>query len=516
MDHPQHETLIRIGGSVLDRTRGTLLRDGEIIPVRAKTFALLTHLADNRGRVVGKDELLASIWPDVIVSEDSLTQCVCDLRKALGDDDQQWLRTVSRRGYLLADLESSPSSSVPQAAPSLSTSEAEPVVAVLPFAVAGEIDPVLIDGIIEEITNGLARFRSVTVIARSSAFAFPADARPDHETIGLKLHANYLVEGAARRRGDRYRIAVSLIRAANGQQVWGETFDCTQEELLTIDTLIAQRVIVRLVVNIEDSIIHSIAGIATGSLRAFENLMRGIQLLRTYGPNVNEQARDCFLRAIEMDPEYGLAHAYLGLAEIIVGGYGSAPQEVVEQARDRLVLALRLDPHEPRCHRIMGLIRLFLREYGAAESHVMRALSLNPYDADTLAQLGFLLTMRGRAEEGLRWIQRAIELNPFRPLWYDSDLSFAFYSLGRYQEAIDVLESTPSRGVLQNSRLAAAYAMTGNEARAAYYIGRAMDNIGESDLLVYLEKTTQLERETDTRRLLDGVKMALEFKRQGR
>src|SRR5690606_18378956 len=124
---------VRIGNSVLDLERGTLTRGGGVVPVRAKTFALLVHLAERRGAVVSKDELLAAVWPGVIVSEDSLTQCVRDLRRALGDTDQRWLRTVSRRGYMLAaadDLRQEGADAV---------EELRPSVAVLPFSVSDDM-----------------------------------------------------------------------------------------------------------------------------------------------------------------------------------------------------------------------------------------------------------------------------------------------------------------------------------------------------------------------------------------
>ncbi|MEI9405974.1 transcriptional regulator [Mesorhizobium argentiipisi] len=91
---------LRIGGAVLDLDRGTLRRDGEIVPVRPKTFELLAFLTRNPGRVLSKGELLQAIWPDIIVSEDSLTQSIRDARKSIGDEAQALIRTVPRRGYL--------------------------------------------------------------------------------------------------------------------------------------------------------------------------------------------------------------------------------------------------------------------------------------------------------------------------------------------------------------------------------------------------------------------------------
>jgi len=89
----------RFGRYVLDHQRGCLLAGDEEITLRPKTFEFLRYLASNPGRLVSKDELLAAIWPNVVVTEDSLFQCVAELRRALQDHDQHLIKTVRRRGY---------------------------------------------------------------------------------------------------------------------------------------------------------------------------------------------------------------------------------------------------------------------------------------------------------------------------------------------------------------------------------------------------------------------------------
>src|SRR5690349_4529316 len=88
-----------IGEATLDLSLGHLCRNGTEIPLRPKSFALLQYLVTRAGRLVTKDELLSKIWPGVIVTEDSLTRCVSEVRAALGDSDQTMIKTVSRRGY---------------------------------------------------------------------------------------------------------------------------------------------------------------------------------------------------------------------------------------------------------------------------------------------------------------------------------------------------------------------------------------------------------------------------------
>lgn len=489
------DTAIEIGEFRLDAASGILSRGGTVVPVRAKTFAFLCHLAHNRGRVVSKEELLEAVWPGLFVSEDSLTQCVSELRKVLGADGL--LKTVPKRGYVLAGAESP--ASAEQIYPSL---------AILPFRnrAADGADDVIIDGMVEEITFGLARYKSIVVIAHNSAFAYPADRRPSLAEIGQSLGAEFIVEGSALRRDGRLLVAVSLSHAPSGQRVWGSQFDFAEADLFTFNAEIAATIISRLVSNIDSAIVQQPAQPA--NLAAFENFTRGVAFLRGYGAGMNERARDHFLKAIEIDPDCAIAHAYLALAEVVIADYGASPRDVLEKARDRAALAITLEPEESRCYRIMGLVRLSLREHDAAERFLRRAQDLNPYDADALAQLGFIRSMRGWPEEGAALIRRAIGLNPFRPFWYDSDLAFALYGMGSYGEAADIMTLAPEEGQFHILWLAAAQAMAGRRDAAAGSFEKLMRRLRPADLYQYCRDWTEFEHEADLAHFLKGVHIA--------
>jgi adenylate cyclase len=96
------ETVFRFDDYTLDLRRGALCHGASEVELRPKSFALLRYLVENAGRLVAKDELIEAVWPDVIVSDDSLTRCVSDVRHALGDDAQGLIKTLHRRGYLFA------------------------------------------------------------------------------------------------------------------------------------------------------------------------------------------------------------------------------------------------------------------------------------------------------------------------------------------------------------------------------------------------------------------------------
>lgn len=492
---------IEIGEFRLDATQGVLSRDGGVVPLRAKTFAFLCHLARNRGRVVSKDELFNAVWPGLYVSEDSLTQCASELRKALGNASDSLLRTVPKRGYLL----------VAGSAPPAAAGQVYPSIAILPFRnrAADTADNAIIDGMVEEITFGLARYKSIVVIAPRSAFAVAAGGTQALADIGRTLGAEFIVEGSALRAHGRLAVSVTLTHATSGQQVWGNRFDFAETDLFSVNAQIAATIISRLVSNIDRAILQQPGPPA--NLAAFENFTRGVAFLRGYGAGVNERARDHFLKAIELDPDCAIAHAYLALAEVIIADYGAAPRAVLEAACDRVTLAITLEPEESRCHRIMGLIRLYLREHAAAERYLRRARELNPYDADALAQLGFVLAMRGQPHESVTLIRSAIALNPFRPFWYDLDLSYALYSLGCYDEAADMMATAPEIGVFHYLWLAASYAMAGRLAAAAEAFEKVMTKLRPEErqnIDVLARNWTEFEHDADLEHFRQGTRIA--------
>ena len=93
--------ILRFDRFALDLTRGCVRIGGEDIDLRPKPFEVLRYLAENAGRLVSKQELFEAVWPNVVVTDDSLVQCIRDLREKLGDLDHRLIKTVPRRGYLL-------------------------------------------------------------------------------------------------------------------------------------------------------------------------------------------------------------------------------------------------------------------------------------------------------------------------------------------------------------------------------------------------------------------------------
>jgi TolB-like protein/Flp pilus assembly protein TadD len=491
--------LFHFAGFTLDLRKGTLLKGTETVFVRPKAYVLLTHLACNAGRVVSKSELMDAVWPDVTVSEDSLTQCVREIRKALDDESQSIIRTVSRRGYLFAHC---CEADVP--------AQAQPTVAILRFRNAGQPGhDSFVDGFAEDILNALARFRMVSVRARNTSFAIPVEARDDVRAVGERLAAGYLVDGSVLLAGTKLTVTAKLIEATNAVQLWSDRFEAEDAEIFKIQDEIARRIVSRLVARLEDAELLRSARKPAANLAAYELLLRGIAALRGYHAEDNETARLLFEAAIAKDPDCGLAYAYLALTQVIINGFSLAPSGALAEAQNLAAKGINLAPEEARCHRILALVRLYLRQHEPAEHHLRRALELNPYDADTLVQMGYLLTMRGKPLEGLAWMERAIGLNPMHPNWYHCDRAMALYVMGDYEAAAAAFERLPLLGPWTRCRVASCYAQLGKTDEARRHMAKAFEVDPLFSPMDYARRGVPLERPGDIKQITEDVALVL-------
>jgi adenylate cyclase len=382
----------------------------------------------------------------------------------------------------------------------------KPSIAVLPFDnMSGQQEETYFsDGITEDIMTGLARFRSLFVVARNSSFAFRG--RPvDPAEIGRRLGVSYLLEDSVRRAGDRVRITAQLIEATSGMHLWAERYDRNLDDIFAVQDEVSQTIVSTLVGRIEEARLQQSLRRPTTSLAAYDCLLRGLAHFRGYAADDNRKAYEMFERAASLDPRYALAHSYLAFVSIAMHGFASAPSEVLDSAFMKATHALELDPQESRCHRVLALIWLYRRDYDLAEYHYRKALDLNPNDADRRMDFGELLALRGRAEEALRFIESAMRLNPFHPTWYSFQLGITLYSLQRYEEAAQAFKRMPSPGYWTHARLAACYAQLGRMAEAHAAAAEALRKRPGFSTAEFLHRDILLERAEDRSDLSEAL-----------
>jgi adenylate cyclase len=225
----------RFGRFCLDLTRGALLTvEGEAIPLRPKSFALLLLFVENPGRLLTRDAIHQAIWADVIVTDDGITQCVRDIRRALRDSTQHMLRTVPRRGFIF-DAEVIMESKGLNPDGYIAASSDRPSVAVLPFANLSRQpeQEYFSDGFADDIITNLSFSSSLFVVARNSSFAY-RDRPVDVKDVGRQLGVRYVVEGSVRREAERLRVNARLISAETGTNLWSGRYDRTVTEIFAV------------------------------------------------------------------------------------------------------------------------------------------------------------------------------------------------------------------------------------------------------------------------------------------
>ena len=384
--------IFRFGPFVLDVRMGTLSNHDQDIFLRPKPYALLLHLARNMGRVVPKAELMDAVWPDIYVTEDSLTQSIREIRKSLGDAAQEQVRTVSRRGYMLTGQAEQPAT----------PAATQPVVAVLRFRNEnGDAarEPI-VDGFAEDIITGLARHSSVTVLARNSSFQFPSYEPEAWSDAVARIGADYLVEGSVRWSGDDARIGVNLIDAKGLVQLWGERYEAHDVELFAVQREIGEQIVSRLVTGLDADNVRRSLDRPTHSLAAYELVSRATAILRGYEFVEPQKALPLLELAIEKDPTFAAAHAGLALCRFMIDRYSTVNPDELEKVLAIATHAAGLSPRSGRGPRVMSMVRLYLRQHAAAESDLQRALALNSGEADSMEQMGVPAHDAGQGTRG--------------------------------------------------------------------------------------------------------------------
>jgi TolB-like protein len=325
--------MLRFGNVELDMSRGSL-RDGNgaEVALRPKSLDVLLTLARNPGRVISRDELFDVVWPNVTVTEDSIAQCVREVRRAIGDPEGRILRTIVKRGYSLdVMLATSPSSNH---APIAETKYDRPSLVVLPFqSIPSEPSTDwFADGIVEEITTALSRFRSLFVIARNSAFTFKGES-VDVRDVGRRLGVRYVLEGSVRQAGGQLRVTGQLIEAETGSHVWADRFDAVMTDVFEVQDRITTAVAGALAPRMHRAEIERATRKPTADLTAYDLYLRAMPGFYARTQTGYESAKRLLEEAVARDS--GFAQARSMLARLWELGVFAGWEPDVEAARDR-------------------------------------------------------------------------------------------------------------------------------------------------------------------------------------
>lgn len=463
---------LHFGEFDLDVGCRTLRRAGRALELRPRSFDVLVYLAEAAGRPVGKDEILAAVWPDVVVGEESLTRCVSDVRQVLGEHGQHIIKTLPRRGYLfaaevepvLASSATSPAAAAVPAVPSLPVRAANGTVAdepagsvrrsagafalwsglsaavlaaaafvwwwqqggapvappalprlsivVLPLASEGgdAAQDRLAAVLTDEITVDLSRIPESFVIARATADSYRG-RNVDSRQVGRELGVRYVLDGGLVRLGDAVRLTLQLADSESGRALWAERIDGEVPDLPALYRRVTGTVARSLDLKLQDVETERARARPGADLQDLLLQARWMLHFSRTTPDSLQQARQLLEQVSVRDPGSALAFALLA--------------QTYNYDVSQRWLSLRGATREQ-----------WLQQ---ADRYSARAFQLDATDARVVGARGTTLALAGRSEQAAELLERQIGLNRNdASAWFW--LGYARCTLGRQDEAITALD----------------------------------------------------------------------------
>ena len=487
---------------VLDLDRGCLLLDGGEVALRPKTFGVLRYLAGNAGRLVSKEELFATVWPNLVVTDDTLVQSIGELRRALGDDGTRYIRTVPRRGYRFeaavspvpADWSAAPppASDAPSSrsrtkvprivlagVPALAAllamlyflapdrtpapAGAKATIAILPLRTDGDdaTRDYFADGLTQDIIGAMGRFPELTVMSWNAVYPYKGDRAPP-AGVARDLGVQYQVEGSVLRTADRIRVNARLVDP-RGRVHWSGRFDERVSDLFALQDRITRDIAGALAIHVTRIEEARASSKSAESLEAYDYVLRARSSLQRPTRAGAVKARELLTRAIEIDP--ASAPAFATLADVdhlaVAMGWSESPAQSLARAAEMAQRALALDATQTRAYVTLGRIDLLYNRHSEADAELQRALAINPSDAHALAGLGNVLMWKGDIRAAIDTLEHARRIDPELNAMDRIALGLAYYLDRRYDRAVEQLETNLRSGTGANPTrviLAAAYA----------------------------------------------------------
>ncbi|MEK7405062.1 MAG: tetratricopeptide repeat protein [Acidobacteriota bacterium] len=269
-------------------------------------------------------------------------------------------------------------------------------------------------GLTEALIGDLAKIKTLRVISRTTAMHYKGAKRPLPE-IARELKVDVVVEGSVIRAGDRVQIRAQLIRAANDEHLWAETYDRDLRDIPSLYSEVARTIAHEIGVQLSPSEKARLAAARPVNRKAFEAYLRGRHHWNKRSEESVKQAIAYFRAALEEDPAY--APAYAGLADCYnqlgTNLVGSQPPSVTRPlAIAAASKALEIDGELAEAHAALAFARLYDWNWSGAEQSFRRAIELNPSYAPARTWYASYLVYTGRTAETLREAQRARELDP--------------------------------------------------------------------------------------------------------
>jgi len=434
------EQRISFGDYCFDIDSGRLWSGSDEVRITPKASAVLRMLVMQAGEPVSKEELFAAIWKDTAVSDDALTSCIQELRRAFADDAKQprYIETRHRRGYRFVATLSAKSEATAQPTATVSASAPDGIssIAVLPFM---DMSPernqdYLCEGLAEELINALTRVEGLRVASRTASFQFRC-AGEDIRAVGQHLGVATILEGSVRKVDERLRVTVQLIEVANGYHRWSQRFDRKLDDVLAIQDDVAESI----AMSLRGSVLGQ--GKRPSNLRphtkgvAYECYLRGRHHLHLMTESDLAASAEMFKNALNLDPGYGPAWGCLAAVYGTLHAYFGAKAEDLAKAERASLRALELAPELAESHAARGFVLSLLREYEEANRSFEEAIQRDPNFFEAYYYFGRTCFVQGDIARSAELFRKAsaVRLDDYQSAML---LGQSLHMIGRPEEAL--------------------------------------------------------------------------------
>jgi len=380
--------------------------------------------------------------------------------------------------------------------------EAIDSIAVLPFEnVSGDPDAeYLSDGITESLINSLSKLSDLRVVPRGMVFPYKA-REINIQTVGEELKVRAVVTGRVSQRGDTLIISTELTDVAHLSQLWGEQYNRSVSDILTVQEDIAKEISRNLRLELTGEEEELLTEHTTENSEAYQLYLQGLYFLNKSTEEGYRRALDYYQQSVEKDPGYALGWAGIGRAyTLLVFDSYLSPTEGYPKAEEAVLKALEIDDSLSEAHGVLGTIKHHEWDWSGAEREDQLALRLDPNSSQAHYLYGVRLNAAGRHEEAVAETRRALELDPLS-LRTNTQLGSTLMSSGQTDAAIEQLQKTlelDSNNATAYNYLGMAYLAKGLYEEALSSVQMAItlqDDPGPNHYLAWVYAQSGRERE---------------------
>jgi len=493
MGAPAESVTYEFAGFRLDARNHKLYRkdSGELVHLTPKVAELLTLFVQSRGQLLTKNEILDTVWADLIVEESNLSQSIFLLRKALGDDPKEprFILTIPNRGYqfISAVTEAAaeepapkaavipiPPPDVPDAAPQRSAvfsrkafaiaiplvlfvafaiywfySRPSPqswseirTIAVLPFEDlnAPQTEEYLGVAFADAMVMRFSALKQITVRPTRTVLKY-AGSRDDPGKIGRELRVDAVLDGRIQRAANRVQVNVQLVRSADGKTIWSDSFDDSFANLFAVQNSISQRAARAISLQLDQRESALLQKPGTALPEAYQEYLKGRFFWNKRNAESNQRALEHFKRSIELDPNFALAYSGLAQTYVLLNLFGTKHDpNAFPMGRLAALRALELDPHLADAHAALAQVKLqYDFDWPGVETSYLEAIKLEENNAVVRQWYGEFLALMERTDESIAQLEKARQLDPTSPSTNNA-LALPYIRSRQLDKALEIID----------------------------------------------------------------------------